>query len=113
MRFWVGITDKDCMAFQRNLGEFISGRNKAMDRFAPGWREKVNTEQPQATVRRQIREYWLGLIRSLDMTPAQGIELVTGGSNQNLYWLVFVARHKLAQEFWEKIRDISPQRGLF
>jgi three-Cys-motif partner protein len=101
------------MDFQRNLGEFVSGNNLAMDRFAPGWRNKVNVNQPKATVRREIREYWLGLIRSLDMTPAQGIELVTGPKNQNLYWLVFVARHERAQEFWEKIRDINPQRGLF
>ena len=27
------------MDFQRNLLEFISGKNKAMDQFAPGWRE--------------------------------------------------------------------------
>ena len=101
------------MDFQRNLGEFVSGKNQAMDQFAPGWRESVDVGQRQDIVRRKILEYWLGLIRNLDMTPAQGIELVTGSKHQNLYWLVFVARHERAQEFWEKIRDINPQRGLF
>lgn len=101
------------MDFQRNLQEFVSGKNLAMDQFAPGWRENVNVRQPKATVRREILEYWLGLIRALDMTPAQGIELVTGSKKQNLYWLVFVARHERAQEFWDKIRDINPQHGLF
>jgi hypothetical protein len=84
-----------------------------MDQFAPGWRDKVDVAQRQDIVRRKTLEYWLGLIRGLDMTPAQGIELVTGSKNQNLYWLVFVARHERAQEFWEKIRDVNPQRGLF
>lgn len=101
------------MDFQRNLVEFVSGKNQAMDQFAPGWRDHVDVGQRQDIVRREILNYWLGLIRGLDMTPAQGIELVTGSKHQNLYWLVFVARHERAQEFWEKIRDINPQRGLF
>jgi len=101
------------MDFQRNLHKFLSGENTAMDQFAPGWRDKVDVEQRQDIVRRKTLEYWLGLIRGFDMTPAQGIELVTGSKNQNLYWLVFVARHERAQEFWEKIRDVNPQRGLF
>jgi three-Cys-motif partner protein len=101
------------MDFQRNLHEFISGKNKAMDQFAPGWREHVDLGQKQEIIRRNILDYWLNLIRSLDMKPSQGIELVTGSKNQHLYWLVFVARHERAQEFWDKIRDVTPQRGLF
>lgn len=95
------------------MHKFLSGENTAMDQFAPGWRDKVDVGQRQDIVRRKTLEYWLDLIRGLDMTPAQGIELVTGSKKQNLYWLVFVARHDRAQEFWEKIRDVNPQRGLF
>jgi three-Cys-motif partner protein len=100
------------MDFQRNLREFISGRNNALDQFAPGWRDKVDTAQSQAKVRRQILEHWLSLIRALDMQPSQGIERVVGSKRQPLYWLVFVARHELAREFWDKIRDVTPQSGF-
>lgn len=100
------------MDLQRNLPQFISGENTALDVFAPGWRDAVDVAQRPEHVRRAILDHWLDLIRKLDMQPSQGIERVTGGKKQLLYWLVFVSRHKLAQKFWDEIRDVSLQRPL-
>jgi hypothetical protein len=46
------------------------------------------------------------------MAPSQGTELVSGTAGQRLYWLVFVSRHELAGEFWDKIRNVTPQGRL-
>jgi hypothetical protein len=57
-------------------------------------------------------QHWLGLIRELDIAPSKGIELVTADKNQQLYWLVFIARHELAAKFWDETRNPSAQGRL-
>jgi hypothetical protein len=47
-------------------------------------------------------------LRTVDMETAEVHELVTGEKCQPLYWLAFVARHRRAHEFWQKIRDLEP-----
>jgi three-Cys-motif partner protein len=101
------------MDLQRNLKQYLESAHCPLDLFAPGWRAAVDRRRRDESNRRSILDYWLHKVRELDMSPAQAIELVTGSRRQPLYWLVFVARHPLAGEFWEKIRDISPQRPLF
>ncbi len=99
---------------QRNLERFIGSSEPCrLDRFAPGWREAIDPAQPQRIIRRQVLEHYLSLIRSLDMSPSQGVELVKGSRNQSLYWLVFAARHRLAVSFWEKIRHVGGQRDFW
>jgi three-Cys-motif partner protein len=100
------------MDLQMNLRYYIEATESPLDTFAPGWRDVIDESQPDFRIRQQIREHWLGLIRTLDMQPSQGIELVTAGKNQPLYWLVLVSRHDKAHEFWEKIREVGPQRRL-
>jgi three-Cys-motif partner protein len=100
------------MDLQRNLRSYFEDPESPFDTFAPGWRQAIDPVRPDAAVRRQIREYWQGLIQGLDMQPSRGIELVTGSKNQPLYWLVLVSRHPRAHELWEKIRDVGPQRRL-
>ncbi|MGD0143416.1 MAG: three-Cys-motif partner protein TcmP [Rhizomicrobium sp.] len=97
----------------RNLRRYIDDPNGPLDRLAPGWRKVVNTSEVDRNVRTGIFNHWLSLIRGLDMQPSEGIEKVSGGNNQPLYWLVFVARHELASEFWGKICNVSPQGRLF
>lgn len=98
---------------QRNLPAYIAAAGQTpLDVFAPGWRSAIDPTQRQNVVRQQVLDHYLGLIRRLDMQPAQGIEVVKGSRNQNLYWLIFAARHERALEFWEKIRTISGQRTL-
>lgn len=98
---------------QRNLRRYIGALECPLDTFAPGWRDAIDERMPDETVRRQILEYWLSLIRKLDdMQPSQGIELVAGGKNQPLYWLVLASRSRRAHEFWDKIRAVGPQQRL-
>jgi len=98
--------------FQRNLRRYMRADNGPLDRFAPGWQRAVDFKSPDKAIRAAIFQHWLGLIRSLDMAASEGIELVSGSKNQPLYWLVLVARHDRAHEFWDKIRNVSDQGRL-
>lgn len=97
---------------QRNLSRYIESQQSPLDLFAPGWRTVINPMSPEVTIRRQILEHWLNLVRNEDMQPSQGVEKVTGKNNQPLYWLIFVARHPLAMKFWDEIRNVSAQHQL-
>lgn len=97
---------------QRNLRRNIDHQHSALDRFAPGWRQRVDIGARDDVLRASIFDHWVGLIRGLDMQPCHGIELVSGAGNQRLYWLVLVARHELAGELWNKIRNIDGQGSL-
>jgi three-Cys-motif partner protein len=95
--------------FQRNLRRYMDEVDGPLDRFAPGWRNVVDKRQSDLNIRRAIFQHWLSLIKKLDMEASEGIEPVVGSNNQPLYWLVLVARHERAHEFWEKIRNVNVQ----
>jgi len=97
---------------RRNLRRYIDQQQSALDDFAPRWREHVNTASDDFNVRAAILAFWKGLVREEDMRVTEGFEKVTGLNNQPLYWLAFAARHKLALEFWSKIKDISGESEL-
>lgn len=100
--------------FQRNLDLYVRTESGPLDSFAPGWRDVVDVHQVHAAaIRKGIFDHWLRLIRALDMAPSDGVENVYGNQGQRLYWLVFVSRHKLAGEFWNKIRNVTRQGRLF
>ncbi len=100
------------MDLQRNLHRYIEGSESALDDFAPAWRNVVNVMNKQSTVRMQVIEHWVNLLRKANMQVSKGGELVTGTRKQHLYWLIFVAHHSLAMQFWEEIRNISDQKSL-
>jgi three-Cys-motif partner protein len=98
---------------QQNLGAYTRPGDKRLERFAPGWRQHVDLNQSQRGIRAAILAYWASKIEELKLSSAEHAELVTGPErNQRLYWLVMVSRHKLAQDFWDKIRNLSGQRDL-
>ncbi|MFI5020198.1 MAG: three-Cys-motif partner protein TcmP [Alphaproteobacteria bacterium] len=97
---------------QRNLRRNMPKEGGPLDRAAPGWREVIDPRESDKKIRVRFLDHWLKLIRSLNMAPSQGIELVSGSKNQPLYWLVLVSRHPKAGELWEKICNITPQRRL-
>jgi len=98
---------------QRNLRRYIKQERSPLDLYVPGWRDRIDPMNSDATVRQQVLELWLDRIRGENMRPSQGVEEVTGPKkNQHLYWLVFVARHDLAIRFWEDIRSVSNQKLL-
>ncbi|HEY7297309.1 MAG TPA: three-Cys-motif partner protein TcmP [Xanthobacteraceae bacterium] len=98
---------------QRNLHSYTRPGDTRLDRFAPGWREALDLHQSAHGIRAALLEYWASRVRALGLPPARHAELVSGTArNQRLYWLVLVSRHKLAREFWDKIRNVSGQGEL-
>lgn len=97
---------------QRNLRRYIKAETSPLDSFAPGWREAIDPMNSDARVRNQVLNHWLNRVRAENMQPSQGVEEVTGPKKQHLYWLIFVARHKLAIRFWEEIRNVTNQGAL-
>ncbi len=98
---------------QRNLDTYTKAGDNRLERFAPGWRQHVDLSQSQRGIRAGILAYWAGKIEQLGLSSAEHAELITGSErNQRLYWLVMVSRHKLAKEFWDKIRNVSGQGEL-
>jgi three-Cys-motif partner protein len=96
---------------QRNLSPHLEPGG-ALDVFMPGWRESVDANRSFHALRAALLRYWLGKIRRLGTSPAEGIELVVGSRNQRLYWLVFVSAHDLGQKLWQGIRDVRGQGSL-
>ena len=100
------------MDLQRNLDAYGQDDVAALDAFAPGWRTAVDHKtQSQQSARAAILNYWCGLVESLGFSRPR-YDLITGSKNQRLYWLSFVSREPIANEFWDKIRYISGQGDL-
>ena len=97
---------------QRNLDIYSISKDGPLDSFAPGWRNWVSLKQSKSATRAAYIGYWAAEMEKLGFAPAR-YELVRGPTkNQRLYWLVMVSHHKLAQDFWDKIRNVSGQGEL-
>jgi three-Cys-motif partner protein len=99
---------------QRNLRRYVAPDAHQLDAFMPGWRDAVDVDvnRPDQAVRHALLQYWLGEIRKLGTSPAEGIELVSGPGGQRLYWLVFVSAHELARRLWDDIRNVHVQTRM-
>ena len=93
------------MDLQRNLGIYLDPDDTTLDRFAPGWRAKVNRGRPQREIRGQIVAYWRELVAGLGKRPSTRMELISGSNQQRLYWLLLAAENKLAHRFWDIATD--------
>ncbi|MBR1227248.1 three-Cys-motif partner protein TcmP [Bradyrhizobium sp. AUGA SZCCT0176] len=96
---------------QRNLRRYVA-EGDVLDSFMPNWRGSVDVNRTDHGLRTDLLDYWLGEIRKLGTSPAEGIELVSGPGGQRLYWLVFVSAHPLGRKLWEDIRNINVQTRL-
>lgn len=96
---------------QRNLRRYLDD-GRVLDAFMPGWRGSVEINRNDQAVRAALLNHWLGLIRSLGKSPAEGIELVSATRGQRLYWLVFVSAHDLGLKLWNDIRNVDNQGRL-
>jgi len=97
---------------QRNWDRYAASTDGTLDRFAPGWRNRVDVRQRREAARAAYISYWVSKIEALGFPPGR-FELITGSNKQRLYWLVLISRHKRAAEFWDKIRNITGQGELF
>lgn len=95
---------------QRNSDRYTSEEYKTFDLFAPGWRNAVDLNQGLKSIRAGVLVHWKSLVQGLGFLDMRSMELITGTKKQRLYWLAFVSRHKIANDFWDKIRNISGQR---
>jgi three-Cys-motif partner protein len=100
------------MDLQRNLDAYGQDDVAALDAFVPGWRSVVDHKtQSQQSARAAILNYWCSLVEQLGFSRPR-YDLITGSKNQRLYWLSFISREPIANEFWDKIRYISGQGDL-
>lgn len=94
---------------QRNLDRYINATSSPLDAFAPGWRAKIDLNQSPKAIRAALFAYWQSQMGNLGYPEPRGVELVRGTKQQRLYWLVFLSKHELGNEFWNKIRHIGGQ----
>jgi three-Cys-motif partner protein len=97
---------------QRNLARYEAEDPSPLDAFAPGWRSVVDLRQSIQAIRASLLSHWQLQVQRLGFLRPRGVELVTGSKNQRLYWLVFLSRREIANDFWDKIRNISGQGDL-
>lgn len=96
---------------QRNSDRYTTEEYEAFDSFAPGWRNVVDINQNLNSVRAAVLAYWQNLLRELGFLDSRA-ELVRGNRNQRLYWLALASREKIANYFWDEIRNTSGQGEL-
>ncbi|WP_035977976.1 three-Cys-motif partner protein TcmP [Bradyrhizobium sp. th.b2] len=96
---------------QRNLRRYLQD-GRILDAFMPGWQSAIDPHRSDHAIRTDLLHHWLGLIRALGTTPADGIELVSATRGQRLYWLVFVSAHALGRKLWNDIRNVNVQDRL-
>lgn len=101
------------MDLQRNLTRNLKAEESLFDTFAPGWRNVVDTAGSQTVVRQRVIEYWRDQITSLQIRPSTKQRLITGDKNQPLYYLLLVAGHRLAHQFWKTAANPEGQEQLF
>ena len=82
------------------------------DIFAPGWREVVDLNSSQITIRQKVFEYWRDQIAQLGAGTANDVRLITGEKNQRLYWLLLATKHELARKFWGVAANVERQGKL-
>jgi three-Cys-motif partner protein len=101
------------MDLKRNLRAYLdSAGNTPLDRFAPNWRKAVDARQRDELVRLAVLEHWKGLISRLGTFADERVEGVENSKGVELYWLVLVARSKLAHKLWGEIANVGPQGRL-
>lgn len=100
------------MDLQRNFDLYCTPDNPGLDRFYPGWRDEVDLGQSQAAARQKIIEGWRNKIGTVDNVASPQMKRITGGTNQRLYWLLLLAKHPLAHDFWETAANVDRQGSL-
>ena len=101
------------MHLQRNLKQNITYELDEFERFAPEWRKHVDMNTNQVEQRRRLVDYWISLVKGLQLETPIEHKLLTGSTNQPLYWLLLASKHELAQKFWKTAVNPEQQGDLF
>ena len=94
----------------RNMGLNLTGAHNNLEQFAPNWRRTV--EEGLDETRRRYFEHWTKLAARLGKQVV-GHPLPVTHKGKQLYWLVLLSRHPLAEKFWDAIRPTDPQLKMF
>lgn len=97
------------MDLARQLPGSMKAESATLDRFAPGWRKAVTGLPAGVEARGRIVEHWVELVRGIGFRESKVWNLIRGQNNQPLYWLVLVAKHRLATKFWDEVN--KPRQG--
>lgn len=100
------------MDMQRNLDTYIAANGAEVDAFAPGWREALDFDGTRSRNRSDLFTYWQNLVKGSGIDPSREVRLVKGDRQQRLYWLLLVAKHALAHQFWSAISKDNGQTKL-
>jgi len=92
---------------QRNGARYADKDYDQFDKFAPDWRAKVSTGMNKEAFRAAILKYWSDQVTALGLPQAKHWELIRGDQGQRLYWLILLARHKLAHGLWAKVSSAA------
>jgi three-Cys-motif partner protein len=94
----------------RNLEHNLANDSREFDNFAPGWREHVQLNLPDREQRRQLFEYWKSLIDGLGLEASTKLRAIKNGVQRDLYWLLLLYRHDLAEKFWNIVLRYQPNQ---
>jgi three-Cys-motif partner protein len=98
----------------RNFDKNVAGELQEFDAFAPGWQDKVRPDMTRAEQRRAAIAHWKALVDEMGMEASPEMKQVQNRQNRDLYWLLLIARHDLAQKFFKAaLKASKQQRELF
>jgi hypothetical protein len=61
----------------------------------------------QKAFRAALIKYWASKVRELGLPQAEHWELIRSDQGKHLYWLILLAKHKLAHGLWERISSAA------
>lgn len=96
----------------RNFDRNWAGEQQEFDAFAPGWREKIPAGLTTERRRTAAVDYWKHLVDQMGLEASAEMKAIRNTVNRDLYWLLLLARHNLAQKFWKIVIESGPQRRL-
>lgn len=97
----------------RNLEMNIALERKLFDAFAPGWQSHVAQGLTREEQRKAVFEYWKTLVvEKLGMQTSARLEQIRNHQNRDMYWLLLIARHELAQRFFKIVLNMKQQRDF-
>lgn len=101
------------MDLRRNLGsELVDLDREQFDRFAPGWRQTIDHTRSATAIRAAILGHWKQKVEKLGFFVGTLTPMIKGTHGQDLYWLMFAAKHDLAHKFWTAIGRDDGQKAL-
>jgi three-Cys-motif partner protein len=99
------------MDLLRNVDAELNPERARFDEVAPGWRDALRGISKQ-NLPVAFQKYWISLVQGLGFEFSQAITLVNNSRGNEIYRLVFFARHNLPIRLWGDVAK-SPTRDLF